>query len=56
MPAMGGRSGETATADREDEDKLPLWWLFLLPLYWFPQSINFSIIQTYLMPFQIEAI
>lgn len=29
--------------------RLPVWWLFFLPLYWFPQSINFGLIQTYLL-------
>ena len=30
-------------------DRLPVWWLFFLPLYWFPQGINFGLIQTYLL-------
>jgi MFS family permease len=40
----------------DDEELLLTWWLFVLPLYWFSQGINFSVIQGCLMPFQIEAV
>ena len=32
--------------------RLPLWWLFVVPLYWFPQRINWGLIAGYLLPFQ----
>jgi MFS family permease len=43
--ADAGTPGRHARA----RDRLPLWWLFFLPLYWFPQGINFGLIQTYLL-------
>eukprot|EP01047_Picozoa_sp_COSAG01_P053171 COSAG01_NODE_5670_length_4108_cov_15.236219_1_plen_253_part_00 len=36
--------------------RLPKWWLFCLPLYWFPQSLAWSLIETYLLPFQVAAL
>eukprot|EP01052_Picozoa_sp_SAG31_P003368 SAG31_NODE_128_length_23532_cov_21.204754_13_plen_456_part_00 len=36
--------------------RLPVWWLFFLPLYWFPQSMAWNIVETYLLPFQVAAI
>lgn len=50
------RQGEQGEEEGSEDELLPTWWLFLLPLYWFPQGINFSVIQSYLMPFQIEAL
>ena len=35
---------------------MPHWWLFLVPLYWFPQRICWVLIQTYLLPFQVATI
>lgn len=35
---------------------LPRLWLAFLPLYWFPQRINWGLIGTYLIPFQVAAI
>ena len=35
---------------------LPRLWLAFLPLYWFPQRINWGLIGTYLIPFQVVAI
>ena len=45
-----------AATVEQPEGRLPVWWLFFLPLYWFPQGINFALIQTYLLPFQVEDI
>jgi MFS family permease len=39
-----------------DAALLPLWWLIFLPLYWFPQNIGANLVQTYIIPFQVEAI
>jgi MFS family permease len=46
----GTTSGPPARGD------LPLWWLFFLPLYWFPQSMAWTLVETYLLPFQVAAI
>ena len=44
--------GQTA----EGQPLLPHWWLFFLPLYWFPQRVCWGLIETYLIPFQVAAI
>ena len=57
--AAAARVEEPPIADRADPplpERLPVWWLFFLPLYWFPQSINWGLIKTYLLPFQVEDI
>ena len=36
--------------------ELPRLWLFFLPLYWFPQRINWGLIGTFLIPFQLPLI
>ena len=63
--AIEGARGRPAEARVEEppaadaampEGRLPVWWLFFLPLYWFPQSINWGLIQTYLLPFEVEDI
>jgi hypothetical protein len=64
--AIEGARGRAAEARVEEPpapdaaatlpDRLPVWWLFFLPLYWFPQSINWGLIQTYLLPFEVEDI
>ena len=51
-----GKGAEDTAAGEPSGKRLPIWWLFFLPLYWFPQGINFGLIQTYLLPFQVEAI
>jgi hypothetical protein len=47
--ARGAGDAEVSTTVAKGRDRLPLWWLFFLPLYWFPQGINFGLIQTYLL-------
>ena len=62
--AIEGARGRPAEARVEEPpaaaaampERLPVWWLFFLPLYWFPQSINWGLIQTYLLPFEVEDI
>lgn len=39
----------------EGTELMPNWWLFFLPLYWFPQRINWGLIETYLVPFQVSS-
>eukprot|EP01052_Picozoa_sp_SAG31_P005228 SAG31_NODE_227_length_19818_cov_6.503271_5_plen_318_part_00 len=39
-----------------DATPLPMWWLAFLPLYWVPQNIGANLIQTYVIPFQVEAV
>jgi hypothetical protein len=45
-PKTAAGAGEDADAELPTSKRLPVWWLFFLPLYWFPQGINFGLIQT----------
>ena len=39
-PSEGEPEGPGPSRPQAAEaDKLPLWWLFFLPMYWFPQSM-----------------
>ena len=55
-PKTAAGAGEDADAELPTSKRLPVWWLFFLPLYWFPQGINFGLIQTVsrLPPAKIE--
>jgi MFS family permease len=47
--AVAVAAAASAAAAPTGPKRLPVWWLFFLPLYWFPQGINFGLIQTYLL-------
>eukprot|EP01051_Picozoa_sp_SAG22_P012139 SAG22_NODE_1236_length_5055_cov_12.649593_5_plen_667_part_00 len=57
-PACGGCERWMVGPSHSDEGNplVPRWWLFFIPLYWFPQRICWGLIETYLVPFQIEAL
>ena len=52
----GGRSAQRQRPAPLGPRVLPRLWLAFLPLYWFPQRINWGLIGTYLIPFQVAAI
>lgn len=65
MPVLDAELDRAAHQEHDDADgssddpppaEVPTWWLCFLPLYWFPQRINWGLIQTYLLPFQVSAI
>eukprot|EP01048_Picozoa_sp_COSAG05_P010632 COSAG05_NODE_950_length_6467_cov_231.083857_8_plen_410_part_00 len=70
MPRADGEGGSSTRLreplqqrERECEQQapatnqlLPNWWLFCLPLYWFPQSLSWTLIETYLLPFQVASV
>jgi hypothetical protein len=59
-PARDREPDPLATArpppNSADAAPWPLWWLLFLPVYWVPQNIGSQLIQTYVIPFQVESI
>ena len=56
LPQPACQQPPTVAPPPSGSQLLPLWWLAFLPLYWFPQSIGATLVQTYIIPFQVEAI
>jgi Na+/melibiose symporter-like transporter len=54
--AWGCLHGPIPRHTADGKPLLPHWWLFFLPLYWFPPRVCWGLIETYLIPFQVEAI